>query len=119
VNGQKEVYDSLHTLEFTPERKCMSIIVRPKTKDANFPAEFASDTTKKEKPFARLYIKGADDKILPLLSQSLSHSLSFSLALSLTHSLSLSFSQTHILSVFLHIYTILSRLIDEIFYFDL
>jgi len=65
VNDQTENYRLLHSLEFTPERKRMSVIVQPKDPAARYPADFVAQS-KKSSPFARLYIKGADDKIIPL-----------------------------------------------------
>jgi len=47
-----EVYIVLATLEFTSDRKRMSVLLRNKQTNE-----------------LRLYIKGADDKILPLLKE--------------------------------------------------
>jgi magnesium-transporting ATPase (P-type) len=84
VNGEVERYDLLQSLEFTPERKRMSVIVKPKDSEARYPVGFVTNSNA-SKPFARLYIKGADDKILPLLQ----------------HSISLIHTHTHTLSLLL------------------
>jgi phospholipid-translocating ATPase len=68
VCGELEHYELLNTLEFSSDRKRMSVMLRRIHNNKRSSAQMKGDADE-----VLLFIKGADDKILPLIHNSEFH----------------------------------------------